>query len=273
MKRFFTRTLGIALIAAGIAGLVFSIVGLVVLMRVEQRVGSAAMEQLELVEQTLEATAEGLALAETSLAHAADAAGSLENAIAGVGQAVGDASPALDSVANFLGEQLPATIETTQETLMSVATSAKIVDDILALITEVPFLGMEGYNPETPLHVGFQEVASSLDDVPASLGTAKDGLVTTIDNLEGLQGDFGGMAASIGELSTSLEDAQDVLAEYQGVVAKLQPLVTSVREGLPEWLRWLRLGLSLTLIWLGIAQIGLITQGWELVGRSGRTKR
>jgi hypothetical protein len=30
----------------------------------------------------------------------------------------------------------------------------------------------------------------------------------------------------------------------------------------------LRLGLSLVLIWLGIAQIALITQGWELLAHS-----
>lgn len=46
----------------------------------------------------------------------------------------------------------------------------------------------------------------------------------------------------------------------QGIVAMLQ-------EGLPRWLAWMRLGFSLVLIWLGIAQIGLLTQGWELMGR------
>jgi uncharacterized phage infection (PIP) family protein YhgE len=273
MKRILTRTLGIALIAAGVAGLVFSILGLIALVRLEQRVGSAAMEQVELVDQTLTATAEGLALAETSLAQAASAAGSLESAMAGVSQAVGDATPTLDSVAQFLGEQLPATIETTQETLRSVATSAQIVDDILALVTDIPFLGMERYNPDVPLNRSFQEVANSLDDIPASLVTAQEGLSATIDNMGGLEEDFGAMADGISELTTSLEGAQSVLTKYQDVVADLQSLVDSAHEGLPGWLRWIRLGISLALIWLGIAQIGLITQGWELVGRTRRTDR
>jgi len=30
----------------------------------------------------------------------------------------------------------------------------------------------------------------------------------------------------------------------------------------------LRLTFSLVLTWLGVAQIGLMTQGWELIGRS-----
>ena len=76
------------------------------------------------------------------------------------------------------------------------------------------------------------------------------------------------MAAGISEITTSLENSRDIVAQYQDVVADLQSLVTTVRQGLPDWLRWLRLGLSLVLIWLGIAQIGLFAQGWELIGRS-----
>ncbi len=273
MKRILTRTLGIALITAGIAGLVFSILGLIAVARLEQRVGSAAMEQVVLVDETLAATAEGLTLAERSLAQTVNAASSLESAMAGVSQAVDDVTPTLDSVAQFLGEQLPATIETTQEALRSVSTSAQIVDDILLLVTDIPLLGMERYNPKVPLHRSFQEVADSLDQIPASLSTAHEGLVATIENLDGLEEDFGAMAEGIGALTTSLESAQSVLVKYQGVVADFQSLVDSVREGLPGWLRWIRLGISAALIWLGIAQIGLVTQGWEMVGRSRRTNR
>ena len=47
----------------------------------------------------------------------------------------------------------------------------------------------------------------------------------------------------------------------------MQVVVTNVRDNLPEWLRWVHTGLSLVLIWLGIAQLGLLTQGWDLVRR------
>ena len=270
MKRILTRTLGIILIAAGIAGLVFSVLGLIALVRLEPRVESAVMEKVDLVDQMMAATAEGLALAETSLAQAANAAGSLESATAGMSQAVSDATPTLDSVAQFLGEQLPTAIETTQEALRSAATSAQIVDDILLLVTDIPFLGMERYSPEVPLGQGLQEVADSLAELPASLSTVQEGLVATTDNLGRLQADFDAMGQGIGELTTSLEGAQSVLAEYEEVVAELQSLVDSMRDGLPGWLRWIRLGLSVVLIWLGIAQIGLVTQGWELARRSRR---
>jgi len=185
-----------------------------------------------------------------------------------VGQAIGDTGPMVESVADLLGEQLPAAIKSTQDALTSVAASAKVVDDVLAVMTAIPFVGTDKYDPEVPLQQSLEEVAASLDDIPNSLGAAQEGLTSTSGNLEGLQEDFTTMASNIGQIATSLESAQSVLVEYQLIVADLQTLAASVRQGLPEWLRLLRLAFSLVLIWLGIAQIGLLTQGWELIGRS-----
>jgi hypothetical protein len=58
-----------------------------------------------------------------------------------------------------------------------------------------------------------------------------------------------------------------VIDEYQGVVADLLGLVTRMRQGLPTWLRWLHVGVSFFLVWLAVAQLALITQGWELMRR------
>jgi hypothetical protein len=145
-----------------------------------------------------------------------------------------------------------------------------LVDDILGFITVIPLLGTDRYNPEVPLHQGLAEVADSLDGIPNALGTAEQGITAAGANLETLTGDFDQMAAEIGQVAATLEGAGPVLVQYQQVVADLQGLVTTVRDGLPQWLDWLRLGLSLVLVWLGIAQIGLIAQGWDLVGRSRR---
>ncbi len=268
MKQVLLRIAGIALIVAGIAGLVFSIAGLFVLVSVERQIEAAVDEQLALMDRTLVATADGLAVAEDSLDQAVLTIDSLEATLTGVGQTINATAPTLDAVAELLGEQVPATIETTQETLTSVASSAKLVDDILLLLTAIPFLGLDRYNPEVPLNEGFLEVAGSLDGIPASLSTAQEGLIATTDNLEGVERDFAAMAQNVGEIATSLEGARSVLVQYQGVVSDLKNLVSFVRQSLPGWLQTLRLALSLVLIWLGIAQFALITQGWELIGRS-----
>jgi hypothetical protein len=266
--RRLTRIAGIALVAAGVAGLAFCIVGLFLLARVQRTVEQSVMEQVELVDRSLTATAEGLAVAEITLAQAMTTVESTEVLMVNVGQAINSTVPAVDAVAGFLGKQLPATIQSTQNTLIAAASTARVVDDVLAMITTIPLLRTDQYDPDVPLYKGLTEVATSLDEIPNSLGTAQEGLTTVSGDLQGLGDDLSGMAGTFAEIAGSIASAQSVLAEYQEIVADLKGLVAKVRHGLPEWLRWLRLGLSLVLVWLGIAQIGLMTQGWDLIRRS-----
>jgi hypothetical protein len=268
MKHLLTRSAGIALVVAGIAGLVFCIAGLFVLARVQQQIETVALENLELIEQALAATAEGLAVAETSLAQTTSTIALLADTAAGAGQALEETVPTVEAVSDLVGQQLPAAVESTQETLRSAATSAQLVDDLLALITSIPLLGTEQYNPDVPFHQGLAGVADGLDGIPASLISARAGLDTASGSLQGLGDDLASMANSIGEIASSIESAQTVLSEYQDIVADLQSMTSDLRQALPQWLRILRLAISLALVWLGIAQIGLFTQGWELISRS-----
>jgi len=266
IKRILALSAGIALIIAGIAGLVFSIGGLVVLPRLERQVDAVAAEQLEVLDRALAATLDGLITAETSLEQAVEAVDALEGVMVDVGLAINDTAPILDVAAELLGEQLPATINATQETLTSVATSAQLVDDILGVISVIPFLGTDRYNPDVSLHQGFQDVSDGLDGIPELLLTAGEGLSAGTESLQDVEKGFAAMGQSIGATTTSLESAQTVLNDYQQIVTDLHATLLSVSDSLPGWLRALRWGLTLALIWLGVAQIALITQGWELLG-------
>ena len=262
------RIVAIALLVAGIAGLVFSVAALVLLGPLERKVEAAATEQLALIDDALTTTADGLAVASTSLSRASTAIGSVEGTLGGVGQTILGTVPVLNSVTELLGDKLPKTLETTQDTLRSVASSAQLVDDVLAIVTTVPFLNLDAYNPDKPLFQGFEEMADSLNRIPESLSEAQEGLESTVGNIEQVEGDFTSMARNVGEIATDLEDAQSVIVQYQEIVSDVQGTISSAQESLPGWLRTLRWGLSLLLVWLGIAQIGLLTQGWELIERS-----
>jgi hypothetical protein len=267
IRRILPFWAGLALIIAGVAGVAFSIGGLVVLPRLEREVETVSAEQLDVLDRALSTTLEGLITAEAALVQAAEAVDSLEGIMGGVGLAINDTAPILDVAAELLGEQLPATIQSTQETLTSVATSAQLVDDILGVISVIPLLGTDRYNPDVSLHQGFQDVADGLDGIPEMLLAAGEDLSAGAGNLDEIEEGFAAMGQGIRETMTSLESAQAVLQDYQTIVGDLQGTLSSARESLPGWLRALRWGLTLGLVWFGIAQIGLLTQGWELLGR------
>lgn len=268
MKPIYQRISGIALMTAGVMGILLVIAGIIFMVRVGPRVEASAAESLELVDRTLLTTEEGLVLAEDSLAQVVETVESLEATVASVGQTIYGTVPLVDSVADLLGERLTETIKATQDTLLSLAKSAKLVDNVLSIVTAIPFIGTDRYQPEVPLHVGLERVITSLDEIPDSLGAAQEDITSSSGNLEEMHGEVTTMAENIAQIATSLESAQSVLAEYRDIVTDLQEQVSSVRQGLPVWLRWLGIAFSFVLVWLGIAQIGPMMQGWELIQRS-----
>jgi len=270
-KRILAAVAGVVLIVAGLAGLVFSIVGLVAVARVEPRVEARLTEQITRVDQALLATKDGLITADGLLSTATDLAGSLQETTSYAGKTLQDGVYALEMTSDLVGKQLPATIESVQESLTSISTSAQLIDDILGVLTAVPLLGMDKYSPETPLSQGFSDVARSLDSMPGALGKINQDLSNTQGRLEHVGQTLTATTDQIGQISTGVKDAQSVLAKYQTIVTDLQGLSSSALQKLPGWLRTLRWGLSLVLIWFGIAQIALLAQGLELIGRSRAT--
>jgi hypothetical protein len=268
MKRILITVVAVALIIAGLAGLVFSAIGVVAAATVEQQVEARLMEQVELADRTLMATAEALVVADDTLTQAAAAASGLEALASGMGAAIDGTTPTLDAVAGMVGEQLPATIKITQDTLATIVETTQVVDNVMALVTSIPLLGLESYQPEVPLSSGVMDVASSLDGIPQSLVEAQEGLLSASDGLASMQSDIEGISSEVGQISSTLLSSKAVIQEYQIVVGELQAQVGVLREGLPGWLTAARWGLTLMLIWFGIAQLGLITWGWELFARS-----
>lgn len=273
IRRTLALTVGLTLILAGIFGLVISIGGLAILPQLERQAAQVAEAQIDVLDRALAATMDGLISAETSVVQATEAVATLEGLMADVGQAIDDTVPVIDVAAELLNEQLPTTIETTQEALTSVATSARLVDDMLAVISGIPLLGTDRYNPGAPLYQGFQDVADGLEGIPELLIVAGEGLDAGAESLQDVEEGFAAMGRSIGETTTSLDNAKTVLADYQQIIDDLQGTVSYVRESLPGWLRAIRWGLTLLLIWLAVAQIGLITQGWERLGHRSAPPR
>jgi hypothetical protein len=90
-------------------------------------------------------------------------------------------------------------------------------------------------------------------------------LKTTGGNLRTIQGQVAEIAQDIGEISASIQSARQVLAQYQVLVDDLQARLESLRPGLPTWVNTLTWALTFVLVWLGVAQAGILLKGWEVL--------
>jgi hypothetical protein len=258
---------GFILVIGAILGLILSVAGLVVVSSVEHQVTTRIIAGLDILDSALATTADGLSVADRALVEAEDTVRSLETTTLGVSQTISDTIPLVDSVATLVGEDLPSSISAAQTALTAAESSAKVADDTLALLAAVALLSGVEYEPPVPLHTGIAQISDSLDSLPAAFTEMERGLDTTSNNLARIKTDVAWLSGSIGQIDTSLADAQSVVEQYQNVVVSLRAELASTRETLPRWLRWLRWGISLILVWLGIAQLGLLSQGLELVRR------
>ncbi len=265
MKRLFIRVLGLVFVAGGVSGFIFCIAALVIMGRTGEQVTAGVMARVELVSRALDTTADGLSLADASLRKAQGTFSLMITATHSLAQSIGDNKPLVDSFATLAGEDLPATITATQTSLAAAQASAKLVDDTLSLLSALPFAQGLHYAPPVPLHTSLAEISHNLDGLSASFQKMQAGLHTTSGNLERVATDITNLADKMDEIAGSFVDAQGVIGRYQGVVAGLQADLLRLRSGLPGWLRLARWGISLVLVWLGIAQLGLLVQGLGLI--------
>lgn len=261
--------LGLLLIVGGLLGLALVLAGLAAVALGLGRVEQAVAARLDLADRALTTTGEGLAVASVALADADATLASLSATIGGATQAISDTLPTLEGVGALAGDELPATIRSTQTALRSAQTTARVIDQVLGAISGFGLISAATYNPQVPLSTAIGEVSASLNDLPPSLSTVGDGIARSAVSLGEVNGDLAGAAASIAEIGASVRAAAGVVAQYRQLVGELQAEVRGLQAALPGWVGALRIALLLGLAWMALAQIGLITQGWERVKGKG----
>ena len=267
MKPIFARITGLALIIAAVMGVILSLAGLILLGSFASRISTDLLSTLEYLDRALAITSDSLETAESSLQAADSALDSLVSTLDGVNESLQGMDPTLTGLSTLLGRDLPETIKATQDSLDSAQTSAKNIDSVLTSLSRIPFLGTLVYNPDVPLNETLGDISDSLDAIPRSLRDAKSGLDTADRNLATITSDLGNVTQSTDQIDLSIADALLVIDEYQTLVADMQKRTKDLRQELPGQLRLATLAAALLLIWLAIAQVGLLAQGVEFLTR------
>jgi ABC-type transporter Mla subunit MlaD len=267
MRRTFNTLVGSLLIIAATIGLVVSFAGIIGLGPFYNQLTSGVTHQLALLDQALTATDAGLRTAATSVAQTQSALTSIQGTVDSSASAIDDIVPSIEAMGEVVGDQLPATLTGATGSLASFASTAAVIDQLMSVLGAVPLFSLPDYDPDVSLAESVTGFRESLEGLPEKLTQVQIGLEETAGNLQDIRGEVTAVGGALSGLSGSLDGTVEVLDSYQEVVADLRGQVDAAGGGIEDALRNARVLLVIVLAWLGIASLGLLTQGWELLHR------
>lgn len=271
MKNLVYKVLGFSLLVAAVIGILVSLAGLIVIIRVQKQATVSLTSMLELLDSTLTTTENGFEVADNAFADAIDALESLQMTVDSVEVVMGKTLPTLDSISELIGTKLPSTIRSTRGALNVAQTAAKNVDNFLTTLSSIPIIGTVIYNPETPLNQTISKVSDSLKDTPEMLKSSQENIDQMSVSLGDIQTEMKGISGNVRSITSSVEEARAVLQDYQESVKSIHNEVNRIQEKLPTWMRLLTAGFTLIFIWLALAQVAIAMQGLELLARGKPT--
>ena len=267
------RIIGILLIAAAVAGTIFSLFGLFEVWYYRPVLTQNVVENLALLDQTLKSTQDGLAIVDQAVQTIGEQVASLQIGTEALAKAMHDSSPVLDSLSSLAAKDLSGAVTSAQTALTSAQSSALLIDNILGTLTSIPFSPVAKYNPEVPLHIALAKVSSSLDGLPTSLAAISSSISASKANLDVVEQQVSKISETVKGASDNLSKAQDVIHQYQDVTSQLEKRSAAAQKAAPAWITGAAWLITFLLIWFIIAQLGLTVQGLALLREQSAAKQ
>ena len=259
------KIIGVALIIAAVFGLILSIGGIIGIWIVKDQLAANLVNTLDLIGTTVEATGSALVLADKALESAVTSVSALENTVQTLGRTVGNTTPIIDSISKIMTVDLPSTLQATRGALGSAQNSASSIESTLRLLTAIPLLPIEPYQPTVPLTDALEDLNDSLGPLTESFSSMDKSLASSRGNLTMLSAQVNIISRRVGEMETSLTEARQVISQYQTVTSTLTDQLEAVQQNIGNMMVMLAWIITIILIWLALTQIGLLMQGWEMV--------
>lgn len=267
MRNSMSRVTGALLVFAAILGLILSLAGLVVTWIYKPVITENLQDSLTLIGDSLAATAEGMDLIQQSLQTLSASVTSIENTMSTASQTIEDTLPMMDTMATLLDEELPTTVEAVQTSLNSAYVTAQVIDSVLTALT---FLNRDMYNPEVPLHTSLANISESLNALPVSFSSMATNIEDTKHNMQIIQVDVALMKDAIRQIGVSISQYEQIIADYRNTLNRVQAEIERLNARLSTTITLIALGMTFFFIWMALAQLGLLFQGWELLGRQNQ---
>jgi hypothetical protein len=259
------RLVGFLFVIAAVAGVIFSVIGLIDIWRYRPMVTLTVTDNLALFDQALNTTQDGLTIVGQVVQTTTVDVASLQTTTQALARAIHDTNPMLDSLTSLTGKDFPAAVGATQTSLASAQGSALLIDNVLAALTSIPFSPVAAYKPDVPLHTALAQVSTSLNALTPSLATINTSLADGKTNLGVVEVELNKISETTKGISNTLSSAQTVIDQYQAVTTQLKARVEATQLVAPAWMTTITWILSFVLGWLLIVQLGLCAQGLDML--------
>lgn len=270
--RVLTLAAGAMLVVASIVGACLTLAGLAGLGPVTTSIQSTALSTAVQLQRTLTVTSDGLATIDTSLVIAREVAATLKSTLNATSGTLSDTTPLMEGVGDIVGTDVVRIVTTVESSLVSAQASAAGVDGLVEALANVPLLNLGSIKPERPLADSINDVVVSLAPLPAQLIDVQRRLQATQLSMADIERSLGGMSTAVGRIDGTLVEARIVVRQYVSGIVDLQRQWGGFVDALPGWFGTLRVVVAGGLIWFGVAQVGLFTQGLELMARARRKR-
>jgi hypothetical protein len=260
------RWFGILLITAAVAGFIFGAVGLFEIWSYQSVVTKSVLDTLALLDQAVNTTQDGLTIVGQVVQTTTIDITSLQTTTRALAQTLHETGPMIDSLAILTSKDFPAAVAATQTSLASAQSSALLIDNVLGTLTSIPFLPVNAYKPDVPLHTALAQVSNSLDSLTPALITINSSLVSGKTSLDVVEVELNKISETTTGISTSLVSAKTVTDQYGTLAAKLKAELGAAQLAAPRWMTAITWVLTFILVWFLIAQLGMGAQGLERLG-------
>lgn len=254
------RLLGLIFVILSSLGLFFSLSGIVVTWALRPRLQSTGQALLGSIEEIVITTEKSLQILDSSIVLSQDNLVIISSTLENLEETFDNISDSLILSSSLIGDDLKLTVVDTQVAISSASSSAKLIDDTLAIIAAIPLLGAR-YQPDVPLNISLERVAGQMSGIPDALQNIEENMVETTANVDTLKSDISDLAGNINEFDDDLQDAQEVIADYLGTIQDLQSLINSTQNQINRYLMIMSFLISGIFILLGISQINIFMQG------------
>lgn len=255
-------TVGNAMLGIGVAGVVASLVGMVVGWQLVGQLDTALGRSLGLTADALASIDLSLAAAEDLVAIIGDGIGDAEATARTLATTTAEGEALLGSVATLTRDDVAGSLAAVESSLPALVDVARTIDRTLSALDALP-IGVS-YDPEQPFDASVRDIQASLDGLPEKLRGQADLVDAAGANLGRVGADAALVAGDLRRADAAVARAQRLLGDYAGDAAQARSLVADAQADLAGQARSARVLVVLLGLVIAAGQVVPLWVGWEL---------